>query len=172
MKEYYKWDKDAVLELASIFDSMVEFRLAYTGAYKYAVRHGFLDEVRAIVLRETEDVDELKRRITMELDSSRRHFLTANRTRAVGTISNDETTSYVDTQVGNYLDHDISHWEQAGEEREERALHWIEQLIKHGTEEDIAAAWEQYGDHQRHGRSGNTKRRLRRGTNTQRQGGK
>lgn len=172
MSQYYKWDKDAVLELASIFDSMVDFRLSYHGAYKYATRHGFLDEVRAIVLRETEDVDELKRRLTMELDSSRRHFLTANRSRSVGTVANDETTGHVDIQVGNYLDHDISHWEQAGEEREERALDWIEQLIKHGTEEDVAAAWEQYGEHQVYGRLGNTKKRLRRGTNTRRQGGK
>lgn len=171
MKYYYKWDKDAVLELASIFDSMVDFRLAYTGAYKYATRHGFLDEVRAIVLRETGDVDELKRRITMELDSSRRHFLTANRTRTVGTFTNEED-SYNEFQIGNYLDHDISHWDQAGEEREERALDWIEQLIEHGTEQDIADAWKQYGEHQIYGRLGNTKKRTRRGINTQRQGGK
>lgn len=171
MREYYQWDLDAVLEVASLFDSMVEFRKAYSGAYKFATRHGHLEEVRNVVIRETTDIEELKRRVTMELDSSRRHFLTANKTRMVGTPSTEED-SYSEAQMGNYLDHDITHWEQAGEEREERALHWISKVIEHGTEADVAEVWRQFQEHQEFGRRGSQARRARRGTNTQRQGGK
>lgn len=169
MRDYYKWDKDAVLELASIFTSMVEFRKAYQGAYKFATRHGFLDEVRAIVTPTTTDVEELKRRVEMELDSSRRHFFTASKTRMIGTDLLEKET---DIALGNYLDHDISHWEQAGEEREDRALDWIAQIAKHGSEGDIAEVWEQFRQHQEFGRQGNTERRSRRGINTRSQGGK
>ena len=50
-ENYYKWDKDAVLQMASIFDTIAEFRKAYVGAYKYARRHGFLDQVRGVISR-------------------------------------------------------------------------------------------------------------------------
>ena len=170
MKDYYLWDKDAVLEVASIFDSMVEFRMAYHGAYKHASRHGYLDEVRAVVIPEVTDIDSLMRKLRMELDSSRRHFLTAIKTRAVGNFSVEDDSG--EAPIGNYLDHDIGHWEQAAEEREDRALDWVEAICKHGTDDDIAAAWAMFADHQERGRLGIAPRRARRGINTQRQGGK
>lgn len=170
MKDYYIWDKDAVLEVASIFDSMVEFRRAYHGAYKHATRHGYLDEVRAVVIPEIKEINSLVRKLKMELDSSRRHFLTAQKARAIGnfTIESDNA----EAPIGNYLDHDIGQWEQAAEEREDRALDWIEAITKHGNEEQVAAAWDLFQGHQVRGRLGIAPRRSRRGTNTQRQGGK
>ena len=170
MSTYMKWDKDSVLQIASIFDSMVEFRLAYHGAYRHAARHGYLDDVRYVVIPRITDPEIMMRKLRMELDSSRRCFFTATRTRNFGAFSTEDAGA--EAPIGNYLDHDIGQWEQAGEERECRALDWLTEIATHGTDEQLATAWEMYADHQTRGRLGNAPKMSRREMNTQRQGGK
>lgn len=170
MTNYYYWDKEAVLEIASIFDSMVEFKKAYVGAYKHATRHGYLDEVRAVVIPRVTDPKILLQKLRMELDASRRAFLTATRTRNIGSFCLEDDSAEV--PIGTYLDHDIGQWEQVGEEREDRALDWIAEIAEHGTDEHLAAAWEMYAEHQVGGRLGIAPRRSRRAISTHQQGGK
>jgi hypothetical protein len=145
-----KWDKDAVLQVASIFDNMVDFRLAYHGAYRHAVRHGYLEAVRSVVLHRNESGDDVLRKLANALGESRRRFGVAAKIRSIGSWANEIGSD----EIGRPLDFDLGQWEQAGEEVEGIALDLIERLQAVGTEAQVAEGWEMYLDHQTNGRYG------------------
>lgn len=155
-KPYIHWNKESVMLVAGQYDSMVEFKNNYVGAYRHARRRGFLQEVNELVTGErcTETLLDM---VNRALSECARRFSLARRMRSMGDQKFDNLSSEVGP-LGNYLDHDISHWEQSAEEVEELALNYIERINIFGNDEDIRLAWDMFYTHQLHGRDGKRSR--------------
>ena len=154
-RDHNWWSKSSVMEVASLFSTIKDFRKTYVGAYAYAKKYGFLEEATYHMNLST-DPTELLEQMTRDLGASRRHFMTAKNCRNLGDPSNPNLDETPEDQrgVGNYLDHDISHWEQCGEEAEDRALRRMYGLNLHGSPEQIAQGWSMFEQHQLWGRQG------------------
>jgi hypothetical protein len=157
-KPYIHWNKEAVMLVAGQYDSMVNFKNDYVGAYRHARRRGFLDEVNDLVTGER-CVETLLNMVTRALSECARRFSLARRMRNIGDQKFERCATEV-APLGNYLDHDISHWDQSAEEVEELALNYIERINQFGNDEDIRLAWDMFYTHQLHGRDGKRSRAL------------
>jgi hypothetical protein len=156
-KPYIHWNKEAVMLVAGQYDSMVSFKNDYVGAYRHARRRGFLDEVNDLVTGER-CVETLLDMVNRALSECARRFSLARRMRSIGDQKFDAYSEVI--LVGNYLDHDIGHWEQSAEEVEELALNYIERINQFGNEADISLAWDMFYTHQLNGRDGKRSRAL------------
>ena len=159
-KKYFFWDQKAVMAVAGLFETMQEFRDAYIGAYKFATRHGFLDEVNDQITGESSP-ERLLDMLKSALDESSRRYSLARRIRSLGERQ-PGLEAVAEDGCGNHLDHDIGHWEQSAEEVEERALEYISRIKNFGTDADVALAWDMFYTHQLHGRNGKRSRVLTR----------
>ena len=158
-KPYKHWDRESVMVVAGQFESMVDFKNSYIGAYKYATRNGFLDEVNELVTGQR-CPETLLDMLQRALNESARRFSLARRIRGIGDRQFDSDDFAEESHTGNYLDHDIGHWEQSAEEVEELALNYIERIKRFGDEDDVALAWDMFYTHQLNGRDGKRSRAL------------
>lgn len=158
-KPYVRWDKESVMVTAGQFDSMVEFKNCHIGAYKYATRHGFLDEVNELVTGQR-CPETLLNMLERALNESARRFSLARRIRNIGDRDFEGDYFTDENHTGNHLDHDIGHWEQSAEEVEELALNYIGRIKEFGDEDDVSLAWDMFYTHQLKGRDGKRSRAL------------
>ena len=139
-----KWDLESVEREARKYKSYTEFKNGSRGAFKWAVRHGVINEITAFMYEIT-DPDVLMRKIEGELGSASRYAKTAR-----DMWDSDPSPFYEPSDdpelisEGTYLDFEAQMFDQAGVERSDRALDHIEQLQKYGTEEQVKAAWDMY----------------------------
>lgn len=139
-----KWDLESVTTEARKYAKVVDFKAGSRGAYKWAERNGMLKDVTAF-MSEVTDVEELMTRIKQELGSAARSAKIAH------DICENVSDFYVPKDqdpeaisAGTYLDFDAQMYDQAAEERSDRALDHIEQLQKHGTPEQVKEVWDLY----------------------------
>ena len=158
-----RWDDLSVTETAKLFDTMKEFRLTYPAAYQYARRNGMLADI-GFHMDVSDDPIKLLRDLKRDLDQSARYFAVARKCRNLGTVSHDKHDTDEDYVSAVYLDHEIGHWMQAGEEAEERCLKLIAGIQRHGNDDHLKLAWDMFEHHQNVGRDGT---RLRRSFGTQ-----
>jgi hypothetical protein len=139
-----KWDFESVCAEARKYKSKTEFKYGSSGAYEWAVRHDFIGDVTAFMY-EINDSEELMKRIEGDLGSAARYAKVAH------DIWESEPSAFFEPSddpelisEGTYLDFDAQMYDQAAHERSERALDHIEALQKHGTPEQVKAAWDLY----------------------------
>lgn len=139
-----RWDLEAVTAEARKYTRVVDFKYGSRGAYDWAERNGVVKDVTAF-MSELTDSAELMKRIRQELGSAARSAKVAH------DICENVSDFYVPTEhdpeaisAGTYLDFDAQMYDQAAEERSDRALDHIEQLQKHGTPEQVQEAWDLY----------------------------
>ena len=139
-----KWDFESVCAEARKYKSKTEFKYGSSGAYEWAVRHDFIGDVTAFMY-EINDSEELMKRIEGDLGSAARYAKVAH------DIWESEPSAFFEPSddpelisEGTYLDFDAQMYDQAAHERSDRALDHIEALQKHGTPEEIKAAWDLY----------------------------
>lgn len=139
-----KWDLSLVTAEARKYTKVVDFKHSSRGAYKWAERNGILKDITAF-MSEVNDPAELMTRIRQELGTAARHGKVAK------DICDNVSDFYVPADqdpeavsAGTYLDFDAQMYDQAAEERSDRALDHIEALREHGTPEEINEAWALY----------------------------
>ena len=139
-----RWDLESVAAEARKYTKVVDFKYGSRGAYDWAERNGVLKDVTAF-MSEVTDPAELMARIRQELGTAARHGKVAK------DICENVSDFYVPADqdpeavsAGTYLDFESQMYDQAAEERSDRALDHIEGLQKHGTPEEIKEAWELY----------------------------
>ena len=139
-----KWDLESVKAEARKYSKVVDFKYGSSGAYKWAVRNGFLNEATAFMY-EISDASVLMQKVTQELGSAARCAKVAH------DIWESEPSPFFEPSddpelisEGTYLDFDAQMYDQAAHERSDRALDHIEALQKHGTPEQVKAAWDLY----------------------------
>ena len=138
------WNLDSVLAEARKYEGITEFKYGSPGAYKWAVRNEVIGDVTAFMY-EISDSEELMKRIEGDLGSAARYAKVAH------DIWESEPSPFFEPSddpelisEGTYLDFDAQMYDQAAHERSERALDHIEALQKHGTPEQVKAAWDLY----------------------------
>ena len=139
---------DSVKAEARKYSTITEFKYGSPGAYKWAVRNGVADEVTAFMYEIT-DPAVLMRKIAQELGTASRHAKVAS------DIWDSDPSPFFEPSNdpesisdGTYLDFDAQMYDQVAHERSDRALDHIEELQKHGTPEQIQAAWDMYHKYQ------------------------
>ena len=139
-----RWDLESATEEARKYSGITAFKYGSPGAYKWVVRHGLESEVMGF-MSEITDADTLMTRIRQELGTAARHAKVAH------DICENVSDFYVPKEhdpeaisAGTYLDFEAQMYDQAAEERSDRALDHIEALQKHGTPEQIKEAWDLY----------------------------
>jgi hypothetical protein len=139
-----RWDLESVEAEARKYTKVVDFKYGSRGAYDWAERNGLVKQVTAFMADIT-DPAELMTRIRQELGTAARHAKVAH------DICENVSDFYVPKEhdpeavsAGTYLDFEAQMYDQAAEERSDRALDHIEALRKHGTPEQIAEAWDLY----------------------------
>lgn len=158
-KPYVRWNKDSVMVVAGQFNNMQDFRDAYIGAYKYATRNGFLEEVNELITGQR-CPEVLLSMLERALNESARRFSQARRMRGIGERRAHGDDFAEEDNTGNHLDHDIGHWEQSAEEAEELALNYIERIKEFGDDDQTALSWDMFYTHQLNGRDGKRSRAL------------
>ena len=153
------WDFASVSEEARKYSTVRSFKDNSRGAYKWAQRHGVVEEVTAF-MSEITCPHTLLGRVDGELGSAARYAVVAKR------MTDDEPFEYRPVESdpeaisdGNYMDFDAQMYDQAAEERSDKALDAIEALQRYGTPDQVAEAWDMYLDFQR----GNYDRWVKRG---------
>ena len=167
------WDIESVTAEARKYSTVRAFKDGSRGAYKWAQRNDMVAEVTAF-MSEITCSRTLLDRIDGELGSAARYAVIAKR------MTDDEPFEYrpVDSDPeaisdGNFMDFDAQMYDQAAEERSDKALDAIEALQQYGTPDQVAEAWDMYLDFQR----GNYERWVKRGATsgkgmpTEKQGG-
>jgi len=139
-----KWNRETVEAEARKYSTYTDFKNGSRGAFKWAVRNGVIDDVTAFMY-EVSDPCELMKRIEGELGSASRYAKVAH------DIWESEPSAFFEPSddpelisEGTYLDFDAQMYDQAAHERSDRALDHIEALQKHGTPEQVKAAWDLY----------------------------
>lgn len=139
-----KWNSETVEAEARKYSTYTEFKNGSRGAFKWAVRNGVIDDVTAFMY-EISDPSVLIQRIGQELGTAARHAKVAR------DIWESEPSPFFEPSddpelisEGTYLDFDAQMYDQAAHERSDRALDHIEALQKHGTPEQVKAAWDLY----------------------------
>jgi hypothetical protein len=139
-----KWDFDSVCAEARKYKSRTEFKYGSSGAFEWAVRNGMIDEVTAF-MSEITDPQVLMTKIEGELGSASRYAKTAY------DIWETDPSPFFEASddpelitEGTYMDFEAQMFDQAAVDRSERALDHIEALQKHGTPEQVQAAWDMY----------------------------
>lgn len=148
-----RWNEDTVTEAAKQFDTMKEFRQTYVGAYQYARKNGMLEAI-SFHMDVSDDPIKLLRDLQRDLTQSARYFAVARKCRNLGTVAHDKYETEDDYISSTYMDHEIGHWMQAGEEAEHRCLKLIAGIQRHGNEDHLKLAWDMFGHHQTEGRDG------------------
>ena len=143
-----KWTRELVDAEARKYKTYTDFKNGSRGAFKWAVRNDVIKEVTAFMWEIT-DADVLMQKITQELGTASRCAKVA------GDIWNADPSPFYEPSndpelisEGTYLDFDAQMYDQASIERSDRALDHIEALQKHGTAEQIKAAWDMYLSYQ------------------------
>ena len=138
------WNYGSVWAEARKYSTITEFKYGSPGAYKWAVRNGVADEVTAFMYEITNG-DKLLHKIEGELGSASRYAKTAYDIWESGPSPFFEASDDPELITeGTYMDFEAQMFDQAAVDRSERALDHIEQLQKHGTEEQVKAAWDMY----------------------------
>ena len=153
------WDIASVTQEARKYRTVREFKYGTPGAYKWAVRNGVVADITSF-MSEVTCPRTLLERIDGELGSAARYAVVAKR------ITDDEPFEYRPVEPdpeaisdGNFMDFEAQMYDQASEERSDKALAAIDALQQHGTPERVAEAWGMYLDFQR----GNYERWVKRG---------
>lgn len=153
------WDIESVTAEARKYSTVRAFKDGSRGAYKWAQRNDMVAEVTAF-MSEVTCPTTLLQRIDGELGSAARYAVVAIK------ITDDEPFEYrvieSDPEAisdGNFMDFQGQIYDQAAQERSEKALDAVEALQEHGTPEQVAEAWDMYLDFQR----GNYERWVNRG---------
>ena len=139
-----KWDFESVCKEARKYKTKTEFKYGSSGAWEWAVRNDVIEEVTGFMYEIT-DGQRLLERIEGELGSASRYAKTAYDIWDADPSPFFEASD--DPEViteGTYMDFEAQMFDQAAIDRSERALDHIEQLQKHGTEEQVKAAWDMY----------------------------
>jgi hypothetical protein len=139
-----KWNRELVEAEARKYTQVIDFKRGSRGAYDWAERNGLVKEVTAFMWEIT-DAEVLMKKITQELGTA------ARCAKVAGDIWNADPSPFFEPSDdpesisdGTYLDFDAQMYDQAGIERSDRALDHIEALQKHGTPEQVKAAWDMY----------------------------
>lgn len=139
-----KWDFKSVCEEARKYTSKTAFKYGSSGAFEWAVRHNMLADVTAFMYEITSP-DTLLEKIEGELGSASRYAKVAgdiwDSDPSPFFVPSDDPEAISD---GTYMDFEAQMFDQAAMERSDRALDHIEQLQKHGTPEQVKAAWDLY----------------------------
>lgn len=153
------WDLASVSEEARKYSTVRAFKEKSRGAYKWAQRHGVVEEVTAF-MSEITCALALLDRLDGELGSAARYAVIAKR------MTEDEPFEYRPVESdpeaisdGNFMDFNAQMYDQAAEERSDKALDALGALKQYGTPEQAAEAWDMYLDYQ----SGNYGRWVDRG---------
>lgn len=139
-----KWNRELVEAEARKYSRTIDFKRGSRGAYDWAERHGVISEVTAFMSRFS-DPEILMKKITGELGSASRYAKVAH------DLWESEPSPFFEPSddpelisEGTYMDFEAQMFDQASIERSDRALDHIEQLQKHGTPEQVKAAWDMY----------------------------
>ena len=139
-----KWDFESVCAEARKYKTKTEFKYGSSGAFEWAVRNGVIDEVTKFMYEIT-DGDVLLEKVAGELGSASRYAKTAYDIWEADPSPFFEASDDPELITeGTYMDFEAQMFDQAAIERSDRALDHIEQLQKHGTEEQVKAAWDMY----------------------------
>ena len=139
-----KWDFESVCAEARKYKSKTEFKYGSSGAYEWAVRNDVIDEVTRFMYEIT-DSALLLRKIEGELGSASRYAKTAYDLWQADPSPFFEPSDDPELiSEGTYMDFEAQMFDQAAVDRSERALDHIEALQKHGTPEQVKAAWDMY----------------------------
>lgn len=139
------WDWPSVEAEAKKYKTVRAFKEGSRGAYRWAERNGVLREVTAFMRVEITDPEQLLERIKGELGSASRYAKTAH-----DIWDSDPSPFYEPSDdpesitEGTYMDFEAQMFDQAAHERSDKALDAIELLGKHGTPEQVKAAWDMY----------------------------
>lgn len=138
------WNRELVEAEARKYQTYTEFKNGSRGAFKWAVRHGVINEVTAFMYEIT-DPQVLMRKIEGELGSASRYAKTAY------DIWDADPSPFFEASddpelitEGTYMDFEAQMFDQAAIDRSDRALDHIEALQEYGTEEQVKAAWDMY----------------------------
>ena len=140
-----RWDWPSVEAEAKKYGTVRAFKEGSFGAYKWAERNGVLKDVTAFMVVEVTDPSALLNKVQGELGSASRYAKVAH-----DLWETDPSPFYEpsnDPEViseGTYMDFEAQMYDQAAVERSDRALDHIEALQKHGTPEQVKAAWDMY----------------------------
>lgn len=139
-----RWDFESACAEARKYKSKTEFKYGSSGAFEWAARNGMIDEVTAF-MSEITDPQVLMTKIEGELGSASRYAKTAY------DIWETDPSPFFEASddpelitEGTYMDFEAQMFDQAAVDRSERALDHIEALQKHGTPEQVQAAWDMY----------------------------
>lgn len=139
-----KWDFESVCKEARKYKTKTEFKYGSSGAWEWAARNDVIEEVTGFMYEIT-DADRLMRKIEGELGSASRYAKTAY------DIWDADPSPFFEASddpelitEGTYMDFEAQMFDQAAIDRSDRALDHIEALQKHGTEEQVKAAWDMY----------------------------
>ena len=153
------WDMESVTAEARKYSTVRAFKHGSRGAYKWAQRNNMMAEVTGF-MSDVTCPRKLMERIDGELGSAARYAVVAKR------MTDDEPFEFrpVDSDPeaigsGTFMDFDAQMYDQAAEERSDKALDALEMMQEHGTPEQVAEAWGMYLDYQR----GNYERWVNRG---------
>lgn len=139
-----KWDFESACAEARKYKTKTEFKYGSSGAFEWAVRNDVLGEVTKFMYEIT-DPAVLMQKIRQELGTAARHAKVARDVWDADPSPfyepSDDPESISD---GTYMDFEAQMYDQGAEERSDRALDHIEQLQKHGTPEQVQAAWDMY----------------------------
>lgn len=139
------WCWDSVQAEARKYKTVRGFKEGSFGAYKWAERNGVLKEVTSFMSVEITSPELLLEKVRGELGSASRYAKVAH-----DMWEADQSPFYEPSNdpelisEGTYLDFEAQMYDQAGVERSDRALDHIEKLQKHGSEEQVKAAWDMY----------------------------
>lgn len=147
------WNEHTVTETAKQFDTMKSFRQAFPAAYQFARRNGMLADI-SFHMDVSADPVKLLRDLARDLKQASRFYGVAAKCRGMGALSTKEYETEDEYISASYLDHEIGHWMQAGEEAEERCLKLIAGIQRHGDDDQLALAWKMFEHHQTQGRNG------------------
>ena len=139
-----KWNLQLVSMEARKYATKTEFKYGSSGAFEWAVRNDYLNEVTAF-MSEVTDGEKLLRMIEGELGSAARDAKVAR-----DMWESDPSPFYEPSNdpekisEGTYMDFEAQMYDQGAEERSDRALDHIEALQKYGTPEQNHRAWVMY----------------------------
>jgi len=139
-----KWNYDSVCSEARKYKTKTEFKYGSSGAFEWAVRNDVLGEVTKFMYEIT-DPAVLMRKIRQELGTASRHAKVARDVWDADPSPFYEPSNDPESiSDGTYMDFEAQMYDQGAEERSDRALDHIEELQKHGSPEQVQAAWELY----------------------------